>query len=103
MGTWGRYHRQSESYKQFVFNADRTACYLEISRKSNTREDERPYPHWELDEKNPIGNNVFAIVIEDHGRLDQFHYKGIDADDRVWQGGYENLVMGRATPEKCSK
>lgn len=103
VGTWGRYHRQSESYKQFVFSSDRTACYLEISRKSNRIEDERPYPRWELDEKNPLGSNIFSIVIEDHGRIDQFHYKGDHLGDRIWQGGYENLQMGRATPSNCSK
>lgn len=104
VGTWSRYHRQDEAYKQFVFNSNRTACYLEIDRKSNTRksENDRFYPHWELDEKKPISTNVFAIVIEERGRLDQFHYKGAAAEDRIWQGGFENLVMGRASlPQSC--
>ena len=51
------------------------------------------YAHWELDEENPIDDDVYRIIFTyASGRTyedDEYH-----ADtDRIWRGGYDTLQM----------
>ncbi len=97
VGKWYRYHGYDGSGRYLIFRTDRTGCMWERP-SSGGRIDESTIYYWELDEDNPVGNNVFLIMwkTSPNGSLYgswEYHY----IIDEIWRGGYRNLDYTRST------
>lgn len=103
VGKWSRYHGYDDSYNYYIFYSDRMGCKFDIT-STGSRENEYTYYWWGLDEENPVGNNVFEIIVRtsqggEGYSTAEYHYN----EDEVWMGGYDNLVMTRSsTSRECS-
>ena len=96
VGLWSRYHSYDGSTKYIRFNEDRTACKWEEASGSNRRKKVGSYPHWEVNEDNPIKESRFNVIIERAGITYSFDYPS----DQLWPGSYTNLKHSKSTSGK---
>ncbi|MCH8063395.1 MAG: nuclear transport factor 2 family protein [Chloroflexi bacterium] len=96
VGLWSRYHSYDGSTRYIRFNEDRTACKWEEAGGSNKRKKVGSYPHWEVNEDNPIRENRFNVIIEKAGIIYSFDYPS----DQLWPGSYTNLKHGKSSSGK---
>lgn len=100
-GKWYRYHAYDDSGRYLILRPDRTGCKWERP-SSGGRIKEKTIYYWELDEDNPVGNNIFEIMYRTSSNgilyrsLYEYHY----TLHEIWAGGYSNLRMYPSTTSR---
>ncbi|MBN1186024.1 MAG: hypothetical protein JXB49_27330 [Bacteroidales bacterium] len=102
LGTWYYYSNSYSEYRCITFNNDRTACYFEVSKlSSNTKENQKCYTDWYVDEESVLEGSIFDVyIIGDNTGGEYWAGYTINTDDWILRKS-DGLKMTETSKISC--